>query len=98
QHGIANPIDGVWNLVLACAECNRGEGGKFAKLPAERLLKRLSTRNEFLIGSHHPLRETLREQTGSTAANRAHFLDRTYKGALVLGHEWSPEPRAEATF
>lgn len=27
-------IDGVWNLVLACRECNRGEKGKFARVPA----------------------------------------------------------------
>jgi 5-methylcytosine-specific restriction endonuclease McrA len=45
-------IDGVWNLVLACQECNRGVGGKFERIPTVDLLERLHTRNEFLISSH----------------------------------------------
>ena len=56
--------DGVWNLVLACPDCNRGEGGKFARIPAPEYLRRLNRRNEYLVGSHHPLRETLITQTG----------------------------------
>lgn len=52
-------VDGVWNLVLSCSECNRGESEKFAQVPSIELLNRLHTRNEYLIGSHHPLRETL---------------------------------------
>ena len=27
-----------WNLLLACQHCNRGESGKFAKLPELRML------------------------------------------------------------
>jgi len=50
-------IDGVWNLVLACRECNRGAGGKSARVPSLRLLERLWRRNEYLISSHHPLRD-----------------------------------------
>jgi hypothetical protein len=37
-------LDGIWNLVLACKDCNRGHGGKFARLPNTRLLSRLHTR------------------------------------------------------
>jgi hypothetical protein len=33
--------DGVWNLVLACRACNRGERGKFAAVPSPRLVGRL---------------------------------------------------------
>ncbi|WP_188032876.1 hypothetical protein [Psychrobacter sp. ANT_WB68] len=51
-------------MVLACSDCNRGTNGKFAKLLDIKLLERLHTRNEYLIGSHHPLRETLMLQTG----------------------------------
>lgn len=46
QHKIAGPIDGVWNLVLACHKCNRGEHGKFARLPSLELLERLRQRND----------------------------------------------------
>ena len=62
------PINGVANLVLACKECNRGESGKFDRLPSIPLLERLYFRNEYLIKSHHPLRETLISQTGLTEA------------------------------
>ena len=67
-------IDGVWNLVLACSTCNKGVQGKFARLPSLALLYRLNTRNEYLIESYHPLRETLMQQTGETAGERQRFL------------------------
>jgi 2-polyprenyl-3-methyl-5-hydroxy-6-metoxy-1,4-benzoquinol methylase len=67
-------LDGVWNLVLSCWRCNRGEKGKSARVPAIRYLEKLHCRNEYLIGSHHPLRETLMTQTGRTEAERRGFL------------------------
>jgi 5-methylcytosine-specific restriction endonuclease McrA len=92
-------LDGVWNLVLACKDCNRGHDGKFAKLPNTQLLARLHTRNEFLIGSHHPLRETLMNQTGSSEAGRKSFLQKQYDRACEwLIHVWQPILRAEPVF
>ncbi len=92
-------LDGVWNLVLACKDCNRGHDGKFAKLPNLRLLARLHTRNEFLIGSHHPLRETLMSQTGTNEAERKSFLQNQYDRARErLIHTWQPILRAEPVF
>ena len=81
--GFGAEIDGVWNLVLACKECNRGEGGKFARVPSLRLLEKLDARNEFLIRSHHPLRETLMLQTGKFPASRKAFLNDYYNRAKV---------------
>lgn len=75
-------VDSVWNLVLACRRCNRGSNGKFNRVPSLRLLKRLNTRNEFLIESHHPLRETLIAQTGANATERRDFL------VLITGVPW----------
>ena len=72
-------VDGIWNLVLSCHACNRGTNGKFDRIPSARLLNRLHNRNEFFIGSHHPLRETLISQTGLTKAERANFLSTTYQ-------------------
>lgn len=84
-------IDGVWNLVLSCIRCNRGVGGKFDKIPHINLLARLSRRNEYLIGSHHPLRETLIRQTGTTESERKTFLNDFYNRAKArLFHDWSP--------
>ena len=53
--------------------------GKFDRIPSLRLLERLHTRNEFLIGSHHPLRETLINQTGDTLDKRVEFLSKIYQ-------------------
>jgi HNH endonuclease len=77
-------IDGVWNLVLSSTECNRGEGGKFDRLPDTKYLERLHNRNEFLITSNHPLRETLIQQTGNTEEKRHDFLQSTYNTAQTL--------------
>lgn len=88
---LGHAINGVWNLVLACRSCNRGQGGKSARVPHENLLARLHARNEFLIGSHHPLRETLIEQTGATeAARRAYLLDFDRAAIAKLIHRWMP--------
>jgi hypothetical protein len=99
QHDFGPSIDGVWNLVLACKDCNRGPGGKFAAVPSERLLKRLNTRNEFLIGSNHPLKETLIKQTGAKEADRKVFLRDFYNRAWSkLIHRWEPVEKREAKF
>lgn len=85
-------IDGVWNLVLACRGCNRGAKGKFDRLPSLRLLERLHARNEYLIASHHPLRETLIAQTGSDATDRRQFLSDLHSRAWVaLISLWEPD-------
>jgi 5-methylcytosine-specific restriction endonuclease McrA len=92
-------LDGVWNLVLACRECNRGQDGKFARIPTLQLLERLYTRNEYLISSHHPLRGTLILQTGASEKERRAFLQNTHTQAHErLIHVWEPEPKGTATF
>lgn len=92
-------INGVWNLALSCTNCNRGENGKFAKVPSIKYLERLSKRNEFLISSHHPLRETLMQQVGSTTEERHLFLTSMDKTAINhLIHRWDTEQIGEAVF
>lgn len=93
-------FNGVRNLVLACRDCNRGEGGKFARIPELRYLDCLYRRNEYLILSHHPLRESLIAQTGPSSHDRLSFLKRIDSIAteLLPGPRWSIEQRAAATF
>lgn len=96
--GCAN-LNGVWNLVLTCQECNRGAKGKFAKVPATKYITRLHKRNEFLISSHHPLRETIMSQTGKTEEERKIFIKNIDKTAInTLIHRWECEQKAPATF
>lgn len=92
-------LNGVWNLVLACRECNRGVDGKFAKVPNLDLLKRLHKRNEYFINSHLPLRETLIQQTGNSEAQRRDFLQQQYGIAKITAiHEWTPKQRGRIVF
>jgi 5-methylcytosine-specific restriction endonuclease McrA len=92
-------LDGVWNLVLACRECNRGEKGKSARVPQLRYLERLHRRNTFLIDSHHPLRETLMTQTGQTEKVRQRYLQHQYDEAKRrLIHDWTPSEELEGAF
>jgi hypothetical protein len=93
-------LDGVFNLVLAGPICNRGEGGKFSRIPNEKYLYRLDKRNNFLISSNHPIKETLILQTGRTENKRWEFLSNLYSFARNLTKEipWEIEERGEAVF
>lgn len=92
-------LNGVWNLVLACPKCNRGMNGKFASIPATKYLERLHKRNEYLINSHLPLRETLMMQTGMTEEQRVNFLKTIDRFAInQLIHRWETEQVKEPTF
>lgn len=93
RNDIAQPVDGVWNLVLACISCNRGSGGKFDRLPHQRFLERLHKRNEFFIGSHHPLGETIKQQTGKSEPQRRSCLIGNYNIAKIgrlINSNWQP--------
>jgi hypothetical protein len=93
QYGFVG-IDGIWNLVLSCQSCNRGSGGKFDSIPKEHLLKKLHTRNEFLITSHHPLRETLILQTGKNEQARKSYLNDYYNNAhKTIIHTWESDEK-----
>jgi len=85
-------VDGVWNLVLACQACNRGVHGKLDRLPTLDYLERVCKRNEFYIQSHHPLRETLINQTAKSPADRVDFLQRTWTACRPArpGPLWEP--------
>jgi HNH endonuclease len=90
--GEMSDAHGVWNLVLACRECNRGEKDKFAAVPGSGLVERLHQRNNWLVDSHHPLRETIILQTGVDAEARASFLRSRQQIAVdALIHRWEPE-------
>lgn len=101
SRGLPLNLDSPWNLVLACQTCNRGPAGKFALLPNTRYLQRLHRRNEFLIGSNHPLRETLILATGSTVSARRKFLGAALdlSATIATGPKgWTAPDEQEARF
>ena len=93
KHKIMYNLDGIWNLVLSCKSCNRGSNGKFGKIPKEKYLKNLADRNNWLIYSHHPLKETIINQTGNTTLKRNAFLKTVYDESINIfpGSKWQPE-------
>jgi len=63
------------------------------------LLKRLHTRNEYLIGRHHPLRETLINQTGINEKTRQQFLQKSFNFSKEhLIHVWQPRQQGSSLF
>jgi 5-methylcytosine-specific restriction endonuclease McrA len=97
HESFAPVVNGVWNLVLACADCNRGKDGKSARIPVLSLLDRLHVRNEYLISSHHPLRETIIAQTGIAERQRRDFLQTKYTVARSINiHTWQPRHQFQA--
>lgn len=86
-------LNGVWNLVLTCQECNRGDNnGKFARVPHESLLERLYKRNEYLIESNHPLKETIIMKTGKNSKKREEFLKTAFNYASsIKSSGWLPK-------
>lgn len=98
---VVEDLDVPWNLVLACQPCNRGPRGKAAQIPAERYLPRLHTRNEYLIASNHPLKETLIAATGVNEESRRRFLKRVMgdvQAAVGTPHGWQAIDEQPARF
>lgn len=89
--GVFVDLDDVWNLVLACTVCNRGPAGKFDRLAHGDFLERLWQRNERLISSHHPLRQSIIATTGRTMTARLDFLRSVQTQAAEYARaDWRP--------
>jgi 5-methylcytosine-specific restriction endonuclease McrA len=77
----------VWNFVLACYACN---STKRDRPPAADWMPWLEQRGEYLIASHHPLRETLISHLGPDPAHRHQTLARRHTAATEMLPPWSP--------
>lgn len=93
-------LNGVWNLVLSCQQCNRGDdNGKFARLPLNTFLERLVKRNEYYIESNHPLKEMIIAITGHTVTRRLAYLKTVYEYAQsVRAANWQPKEQYDSGF
>jgi hypothetical protein len=59
----------------------------------------LDRRNEYLIESNHPLKETVILQTGKTKLVRHRFLEKAFNDALAfLINVWNPETKGDPNF
>jgi ribosomal protein L19E len=70
-------------------------------MPARDYVQRLHTRNEWLIKSHKPLRETLFKLAGKREIDRKNYLLTVYKEASTFTNNprpWSTPLRAPSIF
>ena len=53
-------INGIWNLVVACRDCNLGTNGKFNQIASEKYYTKLLVRNLCALQEHgHALKSSI---------------------------------------
>lgn len=94
-------LDEVWNLVLACKDCN-GYSQKGGRMPSKEFLPKLAHRNEYFIESNLPIRETIIDFCGKQPAARRKFLYDRYEACKKISNTrdegWSPKHRFNSKF
>ena len=85
-----NP-NGVWNLVLACRDCNRGPDGKFDKVPARIFFEALTKRNLYFAEEHkHSMRFSVLSSLGiNSTAQILPAMQKLYK-LFDSFEKWKP--------
>jgi len=74
--------DQIWNLVLACEDCNLR---KSDHLPQKHFVQKLIDRNEFVLDSDLPLKEHLRKVLGTIDKQREQLVWSQYNVAKDRG-------------
>ena len=78
---------------MACKQCN-SFSEKGARLAAKEFLAKLARRNEYLIESNLPIKETIIAQCGRTPTARKDFLNKRYLACIDISNTkvpWSPK-------
>lgn len=86
-----NP-NGVWNLVLACKDCNRGQNGKFDRVPESTYFDILTKRNLYFAEEHkHSMRFSVLSSLGVKSSFQ--ILSAMQKIYQMFEHfeKWSPK-------
>jgi 5-methylcytosine-specific restriction endonuclease McrA len=85
-----NP-NGLWNLVIACQECNRGSGGKFNSPPDTQFYKTLITRNKLFTEEHrHSLKNTILLSIGAKNSEEVTRRMNYFFGFFGIIRGWKP--------
>lgn len=86
----ANP-NGIWNLVLACMECNRGENGKFGAIATNDYLEKIIQRNKYYSEEHkHAFRYAVLQSLGVEKSDQIEeAMKRIDREVLTI--RWKPK-------
>jgi 5-methylcytosine-specific restriction endonuclease McrA len=86
-----NP-NGVWNLVIACRDCNRGNEGKSDQVPERSYFEKLLTRNEYFTEEHkHAMKFSVLQSLGVNNQKELRSIHvRIYKQFDAVS-KWTPK-------
>lgn len=85
-----NP-NAIWNLVISCMVCNRGQYGKFDQIPKDMFFEKLTTRNERFAQEHsHTLRQAVLWSLGVTKANAVASAMKAVWARMPPTQRWGP--------
>jgi len=84
--------NGIWNLVVACQECNRGSKGKFDKPPKWYYFDNLLKRNLLFIEEHrHSLKNSILISLSASNAFEVETMMKSVLNKFSLFDSWEPK-------
>lgn len=84
--------NGMWNLVIACQECNRGASGKFDQPPEVRYYDKLISRNILFTQEHkHSLKNTILLSIGANTPTEVRNKMQLFNSYFKLLIGWKPK-------
>jgi len=86
--------NGVWNLVIACKSCNRGEQGKFSAPPDAEFFNKLLSRNLLYVEEHkHSLRNSILLSLNVMNKNEVRSKMKLLHSQFKMFKGWKPKDR-----
>ncbi len=84
--------NGIWNLVIACQECNRGSNGKFDKPPKKEYFDKLLFRNLLFTEEHrHSLKNAILLSLSANNPIEVEAIMRSVLNKFTLFDSWEPK-------
>jgi len=81
----------IWNLVIACQECNRGNNGKFNTPPDKYYFEKLINRNILFTQEHkHSLKNTILMSLGASNHQQVRQKMSIFQSYINLINGWKP--------
>lgn len=90
-------INGIWNLVVACRDCNRGTNGKFEQIASDKHYTKLLARNLCALQEHgHALKSSIQLSMNVQTDKALIAKHRQIYAAFSSLSKWDPPAREGA--